>query len=189
MIDPLLFLLAVATILATPGPTNTLMATAGASAARRSVWALLAAELSGYLSIIILSRLALLPLIEIFPPAGSMLKLLVVAYLIYAAVKLWRDRIRLGQGSTAIGPRLVFVTTLLNPKGLVLAVSVFPKEHPMFMAYLAAFAILVICAGSAWFAFGRGLAALAGRRAALLPRAAAIALVGFAALLAFSVAR
>ena len=189
MTDPVLFFLAVLTLLATPGPTNTVMATAGAAAAGRSAWPLLAAELLGYLSIITLSRLALLPLIEIYPPLGWVLKLLVVAYLIYAAIKLWRDRIALGQGSAAIGPRLVFVTTLLNPKGLVLAVSVFPRDHPMLLAYFAGFAVVVLCAGFAWFSFGRGLANLAGKRAALLPRVAAVALVGFAGLLAISVAR
>lgn len=189
MTDPLVFFLAVLTLLATPGPTNTVMATAGAVAGGRSAWPLLAAELFGYLTIITLSRFVLLPLIEVYPPAGPVLKLGVVAYLVYAAVRLWRDRISIGEGSAAIGPRLVFVTTVLNPKGLVLAVSVFPKEHPMLAAYFAVFAVVVLCAGFAWFALGRGLANLAGRRALLLPRVAAVALVGFAAVLAVSAGR
>ena len=46
MIDPWLFMLAVATLLATPGPTNTLMATAGAMNGPRAAWPLLLAELS-----------------------------------------------------------------------------------------------------------------------------------------------
>lgn len=63
MADPVLYLLAVAMLLATPGPTNTLMATAGASAGIRGSLVLLLAELAGYLIAIEAIRLLLGPVI------------------------------------------------------------------------------------------------------------------------------
>jgi threonine/homoserine/homoserine lactone efflux protein len=188
MSDPLQFFLAVLTLLVTPGPTNTVMATAGAGP-RRSPISLLLAELAGYLAIIWLARLALLPLIDLYPPAGIAVKVVVVAYLGYAAFRLWRNPIAVGNEAVVVGPRLVFFTTMLNPKGLIFAVAVFPGDHPQLYAYVAAFAVLVGVCGFTWFSLGRGLSLIVGRHASILPRVAAIALLGFAALLATSIGR
>lgn len=188
MTDPLQFFLAVLTLLVTPGPTNTVMATAGAGP-RRSPIPLLLAELFGYLAIITLARIALLPLIDLYPPAGAAVKIVVIVYLCYAAFRLWRNPITVTTQEVLVGPRLVFFTTLLNPKGLIFAVAVFPKDHPQLYAYFAAFAVFVGVCGFTWFSLGRGLSSLAGSRASLLPRVAAVALLGFAALLATSIGR
>lgn len=188
MTDPFLFALAVALILATPGPTNIVMATAGATRGT-SAWQMVAAGLVGYLLIVELSRLVLLPLVAAVPAAGIAIKVVVVLYLVYVAIKLWRDGMRFEADQRPVHPALVFFTTLLNPKGLVFAVSIFPRDHPQIVAYFALFAGLVVAFGFAWFSAGRGLAALAGKRVTLLPRLGAVALVLFAALLAASVGR
>jgi hypothetical protein len=72
---------------------------------------------------------------------------------------------------------------------LIFAVAVFPRDHPQLYAYFLAFAVLVGVCGLTWFSLGRGLSLIAGRRASLLPRVAAIALLGFAAVLAISIGR
>jgi threonine/homoserine/homoserine lactone efflux protein len=186
MNDPLQFLLTVLMLLLVPGPTNTVMATAGAGTPR-SALPLLAAELLGYATIITLATLLLVPLVAAWPPAGTGIKLVVVAYLVFVAVKLWFRRITLDAQQVVIGPRLVYLTTALNPKGLIFAVTVFPHGHPQLWAYAAGFAVCVVSCGFAWFSLGRGLAALSGPRATILPRVASVALIGFAALVASSV--
>ena len=187
MTDPLQFLFAVVLLLAVPGPTNTVMATAGAVNRGEGPWRFMAAELAGYLAIVALARLVLLPLIDAWPVAGIALKLLVVAYLLYAALRLWRTPIALDE-RRRISPWLVATTTLLNPKGLIFALSVIPRAHQALWAYFVAFAILVLAIGCAWFLGGRTLAIVSGERAGLLPRVGAVALTGFAAYLAWSLA-
>jgi hypothetical protein len=61
MEDPVLFALAVLAVLGTPGPTNTLLATAGATAGLRRSLALIPAEAAGYTISILTLGLALGP--------------------------------------------------------------------------------------------------------------------------------
>jgi threonine/homoserine/homoserine lactone efflux protein len=186
MASPFEFILAVLVILATPGPTNTVMATAGASNREQGPWLFVAGELVGYFTIVLLARLLLLPLIAAWPPLELILKLAVVSYLLYAAVRLWRTGVKIDENERKIGPLLVFTTTLLNPKGLIFALSIIPKEHPMLWAFFAGFAALIVVVGSLWFLFGKGLAALSGEHARVIPRVGATALIGFAGYLALS---
>ena len=59
MEDPLLFSLAVLTILGTPGPTNTLLATSGGAVGVKASLPLVPAEAAGYLIAIVAIGLAL----------------------------------------------------------------------------------------------------------------------------------
>jgi threonine/homoserine/homoserine lactone efflux protein len=186
MADPLQFLLTVAMLLLVPGPTNTIMATAGAGTPR-SPLPLLAAELLGYATIITLATVLLVPLVAAWPPAGIIIKLAVAAYLVFVAVRLWGRRIVIDDPQVVVGPQLVYFTTALNPKGLIFAVTVFPQGHPQLWAFAGGFTILVLGCGYVWFTLGRGLAMLSGPRATILPRVASVALIGFAALVASSI--
>jgi threonine/homoserine/homoserine lactone efflux protein len=87
MTDPIQFALAVFVILGVPGPTNTVMATAGAVNRGERPWRFMLAELAGYFAIVLLARLALLPLIEVYRWIGVALKIVVVAYLGCAAIR------------------------------------------------------------------------------------------------------
>lgn len=187
MIDPLQFALAAFLLLIVPGPTNTLMAVAGANAAARP-WAYLGAMLAGYIAIIFAVRLIVLPLVASVALLGIVLKAAVVVYLLYAAWRLWRRGATIGEANAALSPMLVLTTTALNPKGLVFAVSILPAEHPQLWGYFAAFAALTLVAGSVWFFAGRLLGRLSKDRAALLPRAGALVLTGFAAWIAATIA-
>ena len=86
MTQPGLFILAILTILATPGPTNTLLATASAAAGVRRSLPLLAAELLGYLITVDVVGLILRPVLTAEPMLGTGLKLVVACYLGYVAL-------------------------------------------------------------------------------------------------------
>jgi threonine/homoserine/homoserine lactone efflux protein len=183
--DPLLFLLAVGMLLATPGPTNTLMATAGASDGVQRSLALLAAELFGYLIAIAAIRIVLGPIIQVYPSAGTALKLAVAGYLIWLAVKLWRNPMA-KNAAKPVSFSAVFITTLLNPKALMFALTIIPQGTPNLAWYLAMFSGTVLAAGFGWILLGVTLGAAAGQGSAVLPRVASVALLGFAGLIAAS---
>jgi threonine/homoserine/homoserine lactone efflux protein len=188
MTDPLQFLLGALILLAAPGPTNTILALAGAGSSR-SPAGLLAAELAGYAVAIGLSGLVLLPIIASWPPAETIIKLAVAAYLILAAVRLWRTPFDLATRGAVVGARDVFLATLLNPKGLIVAVAVLPLSDPSLPLHAALFALLVVATGASWFWLGRRVASLSRERSVYIPRAGALALLGFAALVATAAAR
>ena len=181
MTDPVLFLLAVATILATPGPTNTLMATSGATAGIARSWPLLIAEITGYLIAILVIRAVLAPVVHAYPAIGIALKVAVALYLVWLAVKLWRRPLALDAETGSVSFANVLVTTLLNPKALIFALTVFPQDNsPALFGYLAAFAATVVAAGGGWIVFGHLLKGAAGTRAGYIPRVASVVLIGFA---------
>jgi threonine/homoserine/homoserine lactone efflux protein len=173
MEDPLLFASAVATLLATPGPTNALLAAAGASAGFRRSLNLLVAALTGYLVTILLLGAAL----GSFLPNGArtVLSFLAAAYLAVLAVRLWRVA---PDGAAAnIGWRHVFVTTMLNPKGLIFAFVIVPLQSGHAWLYVAGFTLICVVAGGCW----AGAGALVGRAGgdkvrALVPKATSAAL-------------
>lgn len=187
MSDPWLYLLAVATILATPGPTNTLMATAGAMLGIRRALPLLLGELGGYLLGITAIRIAIAPLVQSMPALGIAVKVAVAIYLVWLAIRVWRSAGRVAVTGTPVTIVDVFVTTLFNPKGLIFALTVIPHEHPMLLWFFAAFCGLVVLAGGGWIALGHVLTRAAGPRASYVPRIASVALVGFAGLILSSV--
>jgi threonine/homoserine/homoserine lactone efflux protein len=181
MEDPALFALAVLTLLITPGPTNTLLATAGAAAGFRRSAHLLLGELAGYnVSIYLLGNL--------FDAETSGSKVRVVlslvagAYLIFTAIRFWRTRLELQRATVSL--RQVLVTTLLNPKALVFAFLIVPMHTPNTWLYLATFSAIVVVVGSIWIAFGTLAGRVAGSRyLTVVPKAASVVLIIFAATL------
>src|SRR5271166_5453528 len=81
--DSLTFAAAALSLLATPGPTNTLLATSGAEVGLRRSLPLLGAELGGYLLAILLLRALIGPLMAANPLFAAALHGAVVVYLLY----------------------------------------------------------------------------------------------------------
>lgn len=186
MTDLWLFSLALFAVLGAPGPTNTLLATAGATAGVRRTLPLLVAELAGYAISIALIRAVLGPILAATPVILVVLKVVVAAYLVWIAIDVWRRTLRL-EGSKAIGWPQVFTATLLNPKAVILALTVFPQEPLAPPMHVAIFAVAVVATGLVWIALGRTLTATAGEHGArIIPRVAAVALGGFAGLILYS---
>jgi threonine/homoserine/homoserine lactone efflux protein len=188
MSDPLLYVLAVLTLLGTPGPTNTLLATAGAMAGIRRSLPLLIGELGGYLIAIAAIRLVLGPVFAAYPPLAVALKLAVAAYLAWIAIRLWLRGAALTGAGRAVTIRSVFVTTLLNPKALIFSLGIIPASDANLPWFIAGFAAMVITVGLTWIVIGAVIGAGAGeRQAGVVPRIASVALAGFAGALVASV--
>ncbi|KAA2235001.1 lysine transporter LysE [Salinarimonas soli] len=185
---PLALIFAVLALLATPGPTNTLLAASGALVGARRSLVLVPAEIAGYLTGIGALLLVVGPALAGLPPLGAALKLAAGAYLARSSFVLWRGG-GAGPASARVAvasPQRVLVTTLLNPKALVFAFGIFPTVDPLTAAPL--FAGLVALAALGWILVGAWLGRAAGApgAAAGLARAAALAQGGFAAAVAGS---
>jgi threonine/homoserine/homoserine lactone efflux protein len=185
MLDPVVFSLTVLTILGTPGPTNTLLATSGALAGVRRSLPLIAAEVAGYLLAIGCLHFVLGPVIEANPAIRTALRLLIGAYLLHSAYELWTRRGGFDISVDGIRFHKVFVTTLLNPKAIVFAFGVIPLASPHAHLYLGMFVAFVVMAALCWIAIGstiRCMASASGSR--LVPRISALVLMCFAGVIA-----
>ena len=126
MVEPLAFFLAALTLLAAPGPTNTLLAMSGAAAGLRPSLPLIGAALGGYLVSVLTLGLVLGPVAKGNPVVALALKLACALYLVWLAVGLWRE------GATALVSDRpgrfdrVLTTTLLNPKSVIFAFLIIP---------------------------------------------------------------
>jgi threonine/homoserine/homoserine lactone efflux protein len=189
MEDPVLFVLTVLAILGTPGPTNTLLATAGASVGLRRALRLMPSEAAGYLIAILAIGLIFRPMVTHHPTVGVVLRLLVGIYLLWLALGLWRrGGLALPGPAQVITMRQIFVTTLLNPKAIVFALGVIPFGASRPWLYLLSFLVLLSGVALAWISLGAamGRAATALGRAALVPRVGALVVGVFALLLVAS---
>lgn len=190
MEDPVLFALAVLAVLGTPGPTNTLLATAGAAAGFRRALPLIAAEAAGYIIAILTLGLALGPVMAAMPALATALRLAVGGYLLVLAWRLWRRGGAALAAGAVVTLRQVFVTTLLNPKAIVFALGVVPfgAGPRVWPAYMLGFVLLLATVATGWIAAGAMLGGTAGRRGwgGAVPRVGAAAVGCFAVLLLVS---
>jgi len=153
------FALASLTLLATPGPTNTLLATSGAAVGARRSLMLLLAELSGYVLAIMALRVVIGPVIAAAPIFGSVLRLLAAGYLLTVAARLWRTGLGSHVSSSAVTFGRVFATTLLNPKAIIFAFTLLPAEigAVALLPWISALALMIFAVGGGWIALGASL--------------------------------
>jgi threonine/homoserine/homoserine lactone efflux protein len=185
MLDPMLFALAVLVILGTPGPTNTLLATGGAALGWRRAWRLIPAEMAGYTIAILVLGLLLGPAIAAQPWLARAMRLAVACFLLALAWKLWRRGLAGGaRAGEAVTPGQVFLTTLLNPKAIILALGVVPFGQAPVWPWMLGFLAILAPVASAWVLFGALLGRVGGGAGgAWVPRLGAVVIAGFALLL------
>jgi len=151
------FLFAIWGLLLTPGPTNTLLALSGASAGLRRSARLMPAELAAYLLVVVPLALFGADLLARQPLAAGAVKLAAAGWIAFLAVKLWRVETA-GTGDGEVTARRVFVTTLLNPKGLIIGLTLLPRgTSPDFALHLGVFAASVVMVAAIWAGAGRML--------------------------------
>ena len=148
------FSLAVLALLLAPGPTNTLMAVAGASHGLPRVLRLVPAELAGYLLTVVPLALTGAGLIARAPGVALVLQLAAALWVMVLALRLWRSGAAQA-GGFAIGPGRIFVTTALNPKALIFGLVLIPAPSPAEVAArLAVFCGLVVAVALLWGGVG-----------------------------------
>ena len=185
MTDWLAFVLAAITLLATPGPTNTLLASAAVQQGLGRSLPLLLGEILGYASAI----LVLSSVFRFLPDAGTLIRLVCAGYLVYAAATMWRNAAAANERNVDITVSRVFMTTLLNPKAIVFTFVVVPYvvdgRYRDAAPYLAALAGLIVCGGLSWIVGGASIRAYSGWKVSIgaVRRATSIVLVTFATLI------
>lgn len=157
-----LFALGVALVLIMPGPTNTLLATAGFEYGLKRWPRFTAAELAGYFVSITLWGCFLGRAAVALPWLPSTVRLASSVYMAYLAIRMWRVALALPtSGQKAIGLRTLLLATLLNPKAILFAGGIFPvaafASVTAWCAAMAIFTLLLVPCAFVWIAFGAGL--------------------------------
>jgi threonine/homoserine/homoserine lactone efflux protein len=160
--DTALLALGIIVVLVTPGPTNTLLAAAGLRQGTRRSLPLIGAELAGYLVAISAWGRFLAHAAHALPWLPSVLRIASGLYIAYLAVDMWRAAVALPDSTQpANGLRALFVATLLNPKALLFAGTIFPsvafEQWTVYALAMSVFACLLVPIALAWIAFGAAL--------------------------------
>lgn len=167
MIELSLSLLA---LLATPGPTNTLLALAGAQGVRRPM-VLPLVELVAYMSTVVPLAIWGHRWLEAAPQLRLALTVAAGIWVAVLALRLWHQSTRpLASRAPTVTPLQVGITTLLNPKALVFGLVLIPQAGDLGTG-LAVFAGLVILVSLGWLRLG---AMISGRLAPMVNRGGAV---------------
>nr|WP_177318127.1 LysE family translocator [Burkholderia ubonensis] len=183
----------VSLVLIVPGPTNTLLLSAGLKAGIRDTWPLVASEAAGYVIAISMWGFFLHAL-----AAGNNwmligIKLLSSGFIFYLAVKMWTKGPKLHD--LARGPvskRDLFFATLMNPKALLFASTLFPlaafRSVSQFAIAIGVFLVVLVPIGVGWSSLGGLLTSNRNwaDRASTLLRCASIVLLMFSGTLVYS---
>ena len=183
----------VVTILMTPGPTNTLLASSGIQVGIRKSLALIPAEALGYFISISLWGLIIGSVSKHFPSIPVILKLFSAGYILYLALKLWRtsDHVENFDQAT-IGIRELFIATILNPKALLFASAIFPQfvwhNVPAYISHMLVFFSLIIPIAFFWTFIGSVICSnkVTWLNQRNMQRAASLILVSFTVPLSYS---
>lgn len=146
--------IALLALLLTPGPTNTLLAIAGAERGLRATLSLLPLVLLAYLAMVlplVLIGSKALATVPILRPVIALAAALWVAKL---ALAMWQ--VPAAQTRSDVTALRVVTTTLLNPKALIIGLVLLPAPTTL-PPRVALFTLLLMCASTVWAALGASL--------------------------------
>ncbi|OTG85402.1 multidrug transporter MatE [Acinetobacter sp. ANC 4558] len=189
----LLFIGLVISILLTPGPTNTLLASSGIQVGIKKSFRLIPSEAFGYLIAISLWGLLIGKVSAQFPLLPVILKLFSASYIIFLAIKLWRTAdVEVSYSQPTIRARELFLATVLNPKALLFASAIFPaivwKNMNYYVSHMLVFLILLVPIAFLWTCIGSYLASnkIKWLNQCNLQKTASIVLLSFSVPLSYS---
>lgn len=156
------FALAITALLAAPGPTNALLALAGARRGVLSAWPLIVVVTCAYLAVIIPLLLWGTPMIHALPVLKQGLAGVAALWVAWLAIRLWRMPVDGVTNATEVTARALAVTTLLNPKALLIGLVLLPDlQNPG--RGLSIFATILPAVSLLWVTLGAGVLSRAGR--------------------------
>ncbi|MBW9052497.1 threonine transporter RhtB [Rhizobium mesosinicum] len=173
------FVIAVFSLLILPGPTNAVLALASTVLTVRRFLSLIAAVVLAYLAIAVPVSSIAAPLLNGHPGIASTVKLISAIWVLCLALKLWVPAPAGGQNR--LGGVQLFITTLLNPKAIIIGLTLVPAVEAGIPAAMVAFVCCVAVTSAIWLGLGR---LLVGRYVQVPPLARHC---GCAVLVAFSV--
>ena len=148
------FASAVLALLLSPGPTNVLMALAGAQSGWRRVLLFVPAALVGYLAMVVPLAWLGAEMLGRWPMLAVGLKLAAAAWVMVLAVRLWGLR-EAGDRAGEVTAGRVLVTTMLNPKALIFGLVLLPAPaDEAFLPKLLLFCLMVMGVSLVWGSAG-----------------------------------
>ncbi|MBJ9984718.1 LysE family transporter [Acinetobacter sp. S40] len=188
-----LFVSLVITILLTPGPTNTLLASSGIESGLKKSLKLIPAEATGYLIAISLWGILIDSIADSFPLIPPVMKLLSATYIIFLALKLWKtSTVDTTLDQPLITVKALFCATLLNPKALLFASAIFPASSwsstHNYVIHMGTFLALILPIAMFWIFIGSILVSnrISWLNQKNLKRTASLVLVSFSIPLSYS---
>ena len=153
--------LALLALLITPGPTNSLLALSGARSGLVPSLRLIPVELAAYLAVIAPLLLWGAPLVAQLPLLRPLLAAVAALWVAWLALRLWRMPTALPGEVQAVTAGNLALTTLLNPKALVIALVLMPGlDAPA--AALAIFVAVMPPVSLLWITLGAGVLSRSG---------------------------
>lgn len=160
VMTPAEYTIALLALLASPGPTNTLLFVVGAERGLGRAAPLIALVIAAYTATVLPLALAGGALLDRWPMGRPLLMLASAAWVLVLAIRLWRTERpapmqdeRHDGAPTAVTGIAVTVTTLLNPKALVIGLVLLPSTG-ITPAAAATLGLIASGASLLWIAAG-----------------------------------
>lgn len=153
--------LATLALLATPGPTNAVLALAGAQSGLRRGLRLIPVVLLCYLIVVAPLLIWGAPVLDSLPLLRPILTGSAALWVGRLAFRLWHLPVHSGTSADPVSPSQTAITTLLNPKSLIFGLVLLPAHQPVWTG-LIMFTGLVPLVSTAWLALGAGLLSRSG---------------------------
>lgn len=180
----LTFSLGVLALLIMPGPTNAVLAMASAGITATRLLSLLGAVLAAYLIVIIPVSGIAGPYLQAHPVVAQSVRIVSAIWVLSLALKLWKADP--DAGATTVGPRHLFVTTLLNPKAIIIGLAMVPAVQVTLALAILSFAACVTLTSAIWIGLGRLITGNGSGMPLLAQRCGSAVLMAFSITLAVS---
>lgn len=146
------FIASVFTLLILPGPTNAVLAMSSAALTPRRALLLVSTVASSYLLAAVPIAAFAGPLLNAHPAVAQVIKLLSAVWVLYLALRLWAGDI--SHSGSIIGVRQLCVTTLLNPKAIIVGLTFMPSLTGGLHVAIPVFVGVVLATSTIWLGLG-----------------------------------